>query len=176
MAAVIGLDFPEIIAVLEKSGIKDLYAANYNSPSQTVVSGTAEALNRAEDIFRAAGAKRCIRLKVSGPFHSPLLGEARKEFEAELEKYTFADPEIPIYSNVTAGTVTSGAEAKRLAGLQITSPVLWVNTERNICRAGCERVLEVGPGMVLSGLWKALYPDLPCLPAGKVEEIDLLTL
>jgi [acyl-carrier-protein] S-malonyltransferase len=72
--------------------------------------------------------------------------------------------------------VTSGAEAKCLAGLQITSPVLWVNTERNICEAGCGRALEVGPGIILGGLWKALYPNVPCRPAGKAGEIDLLEI
>lgn len=171
MAAVMGLDLPDVRKALEAAGIPDVYAANYNSPVQTVISGTAAALSKAEEVLKAAGARRCVRLKVSGPFHSPLLGAARAEFEAALAEYTFADPSLPLYSNVTGKAVSSGAVAKRLAGEQITSPVLWVDIERNLRAEGFERVLEAGPGTVLAGLWKAVYPDFPCLPAGTVEAI-----
>ncbi len=174
MAAVLGLDFPAVEAAILASGAGDLFAANYNSPVQTVISGTAAALTKAEEIFRAAGAKRIIRLKVSGPFHSPLLAEARAAFEAELGKYPFSDPKIPVYSNVTGAPIPSGVEAKRLCGLQITSPVLWVDVEHAVKASGCGRVLEAGPGTVLAGLWKAVYPGEPCLPAGKISEIAAL--
>jgi [acyl-carrier-protein] S-malonyltransferase len=128
--------------------------------------------------LKAAGARRCIRLKVSGPFHSPLLASARAEFEAELAKYAFADPSLPLYSNVTGKPVSSGEEAKRLAGEQITSPVLWVNIERNLKAEGFQRALEAGPGTALGGLWKAVCPEAPCLPAGTweaIKEIEGLT-
>jgi [acyl-carrier-protein] S-malonyltransferase len=170
MAAVMGLDFPDVHKALE--GLGEVYAANYNSPVQTVVSGTAAALSKAEEALKAAGARRFIRLKVSGPFHSPLLSEARKAFEAELAKYDFADPALPLYSNVTGKCVASKEEAKRLAGEQVTSPVLWVDSEKNIQAAGCERVLEVGPGTVLAGLWKALYAEPLCQAAGTAEAIE----
>jgi [acyl-carrier-protein] S-malonyltransferase len=100
------------------------------------------------------------------------LGEARKAFEAELANYDFADPALTVYSNVTGKIITSGDEAKRLAGEQITSPVLWVDSEKNIQAAGCERVLEVGPGTVLAGLWKALYAAPVCQAAGTAEAIE----
>lgn len=174
MAAVMGLDFPAIAGAIGASGIRDLYAANYNSPVQTVVSGTAAALAKAEEVFKAAGAKRIIRLKVSAPFHSPLLAEARAALEAELEKYEFADPKIPAYSNVTGKPISGGAEAKRLCGEQITSPVLWVDVERNVMAAGYDRILEAGPGAVLGGLWKAICTDVPCRPAGKAADIAVL--
>lgn len=174
MAAVLGLDYPAVQEAIQLSGEKELFAANYNSPLQTVVSGTAAALSRAEEIFKAAGARRIIPLKVSGPFHSPLLEEARTAFEEELEKYDFQDPRIPLYSNVTGAPIATGQEARRLAGLHIVSPVLWVEVERAVKSSGAVRILETGPGRVLTGLWKALYPQEPCLPAGKAEEIASL--
>ncbi|MDR1933080.1 MAG: ACP S-malonyltransferase [Spirochaetales bacterium] len=171
MTAVMGLDLPDVRDALAAAGIADVYAANYNSPVQTVLSGAAAALGRAEAALAAAGARRCIRLAVSGPFHSPLLAQARTAFEAELEKYSFADPALTVYSNVTGKPVASGGEAKRLAGEQITSAVLWVDIEKNVKAAGCAGVLEAGPGTVLAGLWKALFPEQPCLAAGTVEAI-----
>jgi [acyl-carrier-protein] S-malonyltransferase len=172
MAAVLGLDYPDIRKAIEGGGVDGLYAANYNSPVQTVVSGTAEALLKAEDLFKKAGAKRVIKLKVSGPFHSPLLEEARRAFQAKLEKVPFSDPGIPIFSNVTGKPISTGAEAKELCGRQIVSPVLWVDVERAVAAAGFERVLETGPGNVLSGLWKALYPGNPARPAGTLADIE----
>ncbi|MDR3201477.1 MAG: ACP S-malonyltransferase [Spirochaetales bacterium] len=172
MAAVMGLDLPDVRKALESAGITDVYAANYNSPVQTVVSGSPAALAAAETALKAAGARRCIRLAVSGPFHSPLLADARKAFEAELAKYSFADPAIPVFSNVTGKIIASGDEAKRLAGEQITTPVLWVDIEKNIQAGGYERILEVGPGTVLAGLWKALYADPVCRSAGTAEAIE----
>ena len=171
MMAVMGLDFPEVERALGDAGIKDAFAANYNSPAQTVVSGTAEALAAAEAALKAAGARRCIRLAVSGPFHCPLLGEAREGFAAELRGCDFADPNITVYSNVTGKAIETGEEARRLAVEQITRPVLWAAIEKNILAAGCERVLEVGPGTVLAGLWKAVCGEPPCLPAGSAEAI-----
>ncbi|MDR1625877.1 MAG: ACP S-malonyltransferase [Spirochaetia bacterium] len=174
MSAVVGLDLPDVTGALEAAGVRDVYAANYNSPAQTVVSGGAAALSKAEAVLKAAGARRCIRLKVSGPFHSPLLASARAEFEAELAKHAFADPALPLYSNVTGKRVSSGEEARRLAGEQITSPVLWVNIERSLKAEGFQRALEAGPGTVLGGLWKAVCPETPCLPAGTWEAIQAL--
>jgi [acyl-carrier-protein] S-malonyltransferase len=171
MAAVMGLDFADVRKALESAGLAEAFPANYNSPVQTVVSGTAAALSAAEAVLKTAGARRCIRLKVSGPFHSPLLAQARSAFEAELAKYTFADPVIPVYSNVTGRPIASGEEAKRLAGEQITSPVLWVDIEKGLKSEGYSRAFEAGPGTVLSGLWKALYPEEPCTAAGTSEAI-----
>jgi len=170
MAAVLGLDYPAVSAAI--AGIGNVSAANYNSPVQTVVSGTAAALTEAETALKAAGAKRVIRLKVSGPFHSPLLREAREAFERELGRFDFSDPSIPVFSNVTGKPVSSGKEAKDLCGRQIVSPVLWVEVERSVKDAGFERILETGPGNVLGGLWKALYPDLPCRPVGKAPDLE----
>jgi len=183
MTAVVGL-FPgkveSIIEQLKAGGIKDLYAANVNSPSQIVVSGTAEALKEAEDRFLAAGA-RVMRLRVAGPFHSPLIADAAEAFKPTLEAVAFADPKIPMYSNVTGKRVESGAEMKKLALLQITSPVRWVEEQAAIAwdaaaaAADFDACLEVGPGKVLRGFWKDSGNGIPCYGAGTVEDIGKLS-
>jgi [acyl-carrier-protein] S-malonyltransferase len=171
MAAVIGLGYPEAQAALETLNSGEVCLANYSSPSQVVLSGTAEGLAKAEAAFKAAGAKRFIVLKVSGPFHSPLLEEARRGLEEALAGYAFADPRMPVYSNVTGKRIASGAEARQLCVRQVVSTVRWVDEEQSILADGFQRCLEVGPGSVLAGLWKAFSKDVPCLPAGKQEEI-----
>jgi [acyl-carrier-protein] S-malonyltransferase len=171
MAAVLGLDYPAAQAALEKLQGEAVCLANYSSPLQVVLSGTAEALAKAEAVFKAAGAKRFIVLKVSGPFHSPLLEEARRGLEEALASYTFSDPVKPVYSNVTGKRIASGAEARQLCVRQVVSTVRWVDEEKSILADGFQRCLEVGPGSVLGGLWKAFSRKVPCLPAGKQEEI-----
>jgi len=186
MAAVIGMapeQVESLIAQWSAEGLKDLYAANINSPKQVAVSGTAAALTEAEKRFKEAGAKRVLRLQVAGPFHSPLLIDAAEAFRPALEAVTFSDPSITLYSNVTGKIVTSGAEAKKLALAQITSPVRWIYEEAEIARnykpqeGGINACLEVGPGKVLQGLWRdaavkaADGSEIPCYGAGTVEEI-----
>jgi [acyl-carrier-protein] S-malonyltransferase len=171
MAAVIGLGYPEAREAMGKLQGEPVYLANYSSPQQVVLSGTAEGLAKAEAVFKAAGAKRFIVLKVSGPFHSPLLEEARRGLAEALAGYTFADPLHPVYSNVTGKRIASGAEARELCIRQVVSTVVWVEEEASILADGAQRCLEVGPGSVLAGLWKSFSRDLPCLPAGKLEEI-----
>lgn len=141
-------------------GTRHLFAANYNSPLQTVISGTAEALALAETAFKEAGARRVVRLKVAGPFHSPLMHEAGTEFSKLLEGVSFADPRIPLFSNVTGKRVQSGAEAKKCAVAHISNPVRWTSEEAEIASligtpsgGTIPDLLEVGPGKVLSGLW-----------------------
>jgi [acyl-carrier-protein] S-malonyltransferase len=178
MAAVIGLAPERVEALIAEwgaAGLKDLYAANINSPKQVAVSGTAAALTEAEARFKEAGAKRVIRLQVAGPFHSPLLADAAETFAPVLETVTFNDPKITLYSNVTGKSVASGAEAKKLALLQIHSPVRWVQEEAaQIAAGGFAACLEVGPGKVLQGLWRDSGSELPCCAAGTVEDIGKL--
>jgi [acyl-carrier-protein] S-malonyltransferase len=188
MAAIIGLapeQVESLIAQWTQAGLKDLYAANINSPKQVAVSGTAAALTEAETRFKEAGAKRVIRLQVAGPFHSPLLASATDAFGPVLEDVVFNDPKIPLYSNVTGKRVGSGAEARKLALAQITSPVRWIEEEKAIMidgktEFGFEACLEVGPGKVLQGLWKDLAStfvadsEIPCYAAGTIEDITKL--
>ncbi|MDR1903614.1 MAG: ACP S-malonyltransferase [Treponema sp.] len=178
MAAVIGLSPGEVetlIAGWKAGGLADLYAANINSPRQTVVAGTASALEEAENRFKAAGARRCVRLQVAGPFHSPLIAAAAGRFKPYLEAVRFSDPVIPLYSNVTGRLVGTGAEAKTLAIRQITEPVQWVREEAAIAAlSGIEACLETGPGKVLQGLWKDSGSTIPCLAAGTLADIAAL--
>ena len=169
MAAILGLAPAQIDAVISSGQIPDIYAANYNSPLQTVISGTGEALDAATTIFKEAGARRVVRLKVAGPFHSPLMAEAGKRFEKILETVTFHDPCIPVFSNVTGRRISSGEEAKKNAVAQISSPVRWTDEEALIAdflktatpttdfvsKNSCPLpdLIEVGPGKVLCGLW-----------------------
>jgi [acyl-carrier-protein] S-malonyltransferase len=175
MAAVMGLGIGEVEAVLAKvraeSPLLAVYPGLHNAQSQTVISGTAEALARAEALLGEAGAMKYVVLKTSGPFHSPLMEEARQALAAALEAFRFADPVKTLYSNVTGREVTSGVEAKRLCAEQVISTVRWVDVEQSVLADGYDEHLEVGPGSVLAGLWKRLQKGLKCRPAGKLAEI-----
>lgn len=174
MAAVLGLPPEEAVRALEAAAIPGLYAANFNSPRQTVVSGTEEALVSAEALFKAAGAKRVIRLPVAGPFHCPLMAAAADRFAPVLDAAAFADPSVPFYSNVTGAPVASGAEAKALALRQICAPVRWLDEERALAASGIAAALEVGPGRTLCGLWKDAGADttgILCHSAGTLADI-----
>ncbi len=172
MAAVLGIPAEKAAPIVEGLAARGVFVANHNSPVQLVVSGSAEGLAAAEVALKAAGARRFMRLKVSGPFHSPFLAEARSEFEEALRGFTFADPQVAVYSNVTGKAITSGEEARGLCGKQLVSPVRWVSVEESLLAAGFTRFVEAGPGTVLTGLFKALAPQASCSPGGKIEEIQ----
>lgn len=155
MSAIIGLMPDKVKEIC--SGIEGAYTANMNSTKQTVVSGTAGALEAVEAKAKEAGARRAIRLAVAGPFHCPLMQEAADEFYKVLSPYTFSDPKIALFSNVTGKRVTSGKEAKESAVLHLTHSVLWTDEEDELAKfmgEGEWKVLEVGVGKVLTGLWK----------------------
>jgi [acyl-carrier-protein] S-malonyltransferase len=175
MAAVIGLppeQVAELISQWKAEGLSELYAANYNSSRQVVVSGTDAALKIAQTRFKEAGAKRVLRLPVAGPFHSPLMSDAAEKFSPLLESTQFNDPAIPLYSNVSGGIVTSGIDAKKLALRHIVEPVRWMQEESAIMDSGVQMLLEVGPGKVLQGLWRETGNPIPCYTAGTVLEIE----
>ena len=175
MAAVIGISGAEVekaVNAWTAAGLRGLYVANFNSPLQTVVSGTTEALAKAETLFKEAGARRFIPLAVAGPFHSPLMAEAADKFAASLDRVSFADPAVPFFSNVTGKRVTSGREARYLALSHICSPVRWLDQEKAIAETAPDAAVEAGPGKVLSGLWKDAGVPIPCFPAGKLPDID----
>jgi [acyl-carrier-protein] S-malonyltransferase len=171
MAAVLGLPSEKAVSVVEGLAPDGVHIANHNSPVQVVISGTAAGLAKAEEALKAAGAKRLVRLSVSGPFHSPLMKQARVEYDAALAGVSFSDPVLPVYSNVTGRRIGSGAEARALCGEQIVSTVRWVAVEEALRADGFDRFLEAGPGTVLTGLMRALSPSLRCAPAGTAETI-----
>lgn len=158
MAAVIGLPPEKVVEIAKECD--GAYAANMNSPRQTVISATAAGLDQAEKKCTEAGARRFVRLAVAGPFHSPLMQKAAEGLERAVAGVQFNDPSIPLFSNVTGKMVTKGSEAKKSAVLHLTHPVLWTDEENVLGTmisedAGSEwTVLEPGPGKVLSGLWR----------------------
>ncbi|MGP1431439.1 MAG: ACP S-malonyltransferase [Treponema sp.] len=175
MAAVLKLAPERIIEVLKPYSDPEagtVFAANLNSPMQTVVSGTAAGLDSAEKLCKEAGAKRVVRLAVAGPFHSPLMREAAEEFSAVLQDIPFNDPAVPIFSNVTGKRLLTGAEAKQNAVLHLTHPVRWLEEEQEIAAlTSTAALLEVGPGMTLCNLWRDSGCAGNCRPTGTAEQL-----
>ena len=179
MTAVIGLA-PEKVKEVA-SQCENVYAANMNSPVQTVLSGTFDGLTQAESLCKEAGARRALRLSVAGPFHSPLMQQAADEFEQAIKDITFNDPKITLLSNVTGTIATSGEEIKKNAVLHLTNPVLWTNEEKallDFISSDSEdwKLLETGVGNVLSGLWakSGLETEITCNSVNCVESFDAL--
>jgi len=175
MAAVLGISAEKVAQIVESLAGSSVYLSNHNSPSQVVVSGTAAGLDKAEELLRASGARRFVRLSVSGPFHSPLMVNARRDFDEALAPFAFSSPMIPVYSNVTGKAIATGAEAKSLCGSQLVSTVRWVAVEETLFADGFERFLEAGPGTVLYGLMRALRGDARCEQAGTLVSITKAT-
>lgn len=180
MAAVLGLSCEQIGKLIEPlTENKIAFAANFNSPKQTVISGTAEGLVQAEALFKEAGARRVVRLKVAGPFHSPLMEKAAIEFEKVLQTVTFNNPKKILLSNVSGNIIKTGEEAKELAVKHLTKPVRWTDEEKVIFEileksSDENSIYEVGPGTVLSGLWRdsGYGENLVCNPCGTLEQIN----
>jgi [acyl-carrier-protein] S-malonyltransferase len=174
MTAVVGCEYAKAVEIL--SGLKrdDVFLSNHTSPTQVVLGGTAQGLANAEDAFDAAGFRRLVPLKVSGPFHTPLIKQAQDDLRGLLDQYTFRDPVKAVYANATGERITSGARAKELCVTQVISTVRWVAEEENILKDGFDRFIETGPGTVLKGLWKGFNTQYVCASAGKLEEIKKL--
>ena len=157
MAAIIGLPDARIEEVC--AGIPGVVPANYNSPGQVVISGEEQAIDTACEQLKAAGAKRAIKLPVSGAFHSPLMEPARTELAKAIEATPFHAPKCPIYQNVTAQATTDPEEIKANLLKQLTSPVRWTQSVRNMREAGATHFVELGPGEVLQGLVRRILPE-----------------
>ncbi len=176
MAAILGtLDRPIAEICGEASAAGAVVAANYNADEQTVISGTVAGVEQAMELAKAAGAKRAIRLNVSGAFHSPLMQPAADGLSGALAAVAWTAPAWPVYSNVTTAAVTDAASARDLLLRQLTSPVRWVELVRGVAAAhpGATFV-EMGPGNVLTGLLKRLAPDHPARTCGTAAEVQAL--
>lgn len=151
MAAIIALPSETIEKVCDEvEGV--VVAANYNCDGQVVISGERSAVEEACARLKEAGAKRALVLPVGGAFHSPLMQPAAEELAAGIESVTFREPVCPIYQNVTALPVTDPACIKANLLAQLTSPVRWTQTVKNMIADGADRFIESGPGKVLQGL------------------------
>jgi [acyl-carrier-protein] S-malonyltransferase len=145
--------------------------ANYNSPGQLVISGDVPAVERAMELAKAAGAKRAVRLNVSGAFHSPLMVVAEPGLEAQLATVSFQSPRFPVVSNVTTNAVTDVIEARRLLVAQLTSPVRWTASMRTMLDAGVTQFYEVGPGNVLTGLLRRIERGASCTAVSQPSDL-----
>lgn len=151
MAAVLALADEEVERVCsETEGV--VVAANYNCPGQLVISGSVDAVTRACEGMKAAGAKRALLLPVGGAFHSPLMEPAREKLAKAIESTVFSEPICPIYQNVTAQAETNAEVIQRNLVAQLTAPVRWTQSVRNMKSDGAAEFTEVGPGKVLQGL------------------------
>ena len=130
--------------------------ANLNSPDQTVISGATDAVTRAMELSKAAGAKRTILLPVSAPFHCSLMRPAQEQLATDLEALAFADPAFPVVVNVDARCVTRSADARDCLIRQVTGPVRWVECMQLLIDEGVTHFIEIGPGRVLSGLLRQI--------------------
>ncbi|MCX7736213.1 MAG: ACP S-malonyltransferase [Candidatus Kapabacteria bacterium] len=156
----------------EKGNGNVVVAANYNSPGQIVVSGSAEYLRQNVHKFKEAGARIVTELVVSGAFHSPLVEPAKNELEKAINNLDFKDASVPVYSNVYAKPLTAASEIKNALILQLTSPVKWSQTLLNMKVDGIERYIEIGPGQVLQGLTKRTLTGVEILGIDKAEDLE----
>ena len=177
MAAILGDVAGGIEALCAKASADGgcVVPANYNTPGQVVISGEVPAVERAMELAKAAGAKRAIRLNVSGAFHSPLMAVARQGLAYALEQAQLRDPVFPVYANVNAEPVRSAADARRLLLEQLTAPVKWTQViERLAGDYPAALYVEMGPGNVLSGLVKKIAPSVETMTCGTVTEVEQL--
>jgi [acyl-carrier-protein] S-malonyltransferase len=154
MAAIIGLTdekIEEICSQVSKKG-NIVIPANYNCPGQLVISGNVEAVNEACDLMKAAGAKRALVLNVSGAFHSPLMQSAKDELEKAIAQTTFNMPKCPVYQNVDAKPHTNPSEIQSNLIAQLTSPVRWTESVKNMIADGANEFIDCGPGKALRGM------------------------
>ncbi len=158
MVAVLGLEVDKVIEVcsdISRSG-GTVEAVNLNSPGQVVIAGDNKSLDLAVGQLELLGARKCISLPVSAPFHSSLMRPAGSRLEQDLALVEVREPEIPVLSNVTAGYHGKGEDIKRLLVKQVYSPVRWEECVRRMISDGVMRMVEVGPGKVISGLIKKI--------------------
>ncbi len=155
MAAVLGME-DELVEAICAEIEGTVVAANYNCPGQLVISGDLAAVEKACEVLKERGAKRALILPVGGAFHSPLMEPARKELAEAIEATTFNIPSCPIYQNVSTFAVTDPEEIKKNLIFQLTAPVKWTHSVRNMIADGASEFIEVGPGKVLQGLVKKI--------------------
>lgn len=160
MAAILGLDDEVVEKVCNE--IQDVVVpANYNSPGQIVISGSNAGIDAAIKRLTELEARRALKLQVGGAFHSPLMDPAKVELEAAIDATQFSLPVCPVYQNVTATPVTNPEEIKKNLKLQLTAPVKWTQTVKQMLADGATSFTEVGPGTILQGLIKKVNRQVP---------------
>ena len=158
MAAILGLDDAKVEEICKSvDGI--VVPANYNCPGQLVISGAVDAVQKACELMKAAGAKRALLLPVGGAFHSPLMEPARQELAAAIEQTNFLQPICPVYQNATAQAASDISVIKKNLIDQLTAPVKWTQSVQAMVAGGATEFIECGPGNVLQGLVKKIHKE-----------------
>ena len=171
MCAVLGMDGEKIAKICEETeGIVSV--ANYNCPGQIVITGEEGAVAAAAEKLKEAGARRCIPLKVSGPFHSEMLKGAGEKLAGVLADVELKDFSMPYVTNVTADYVTDISEIKELLGRQVYSSVRWQQSVERMIADGVDTFIEIGPGRTLTGFLKKINKNVTGLHIEKVEELE----
>ena len=174
MTAVLGLDASVIEKVCEETeGIVSI--ANYNCPGQIVITGEEGAVAAAAQSLTEAGAKRCVPLKVSGPFHSQMLADAGDRLGKVLEEVAVCDIQVPYIANVTADYVTDKGQVKELLTKQVSSSVRWEQTIRRMIEDGVDTFIEIGPGKTLSGFMRKISREVKTVSIEKLEDLQKLS-
>jgi len=173
MAAVIGMDSSDLENICEEaSKVGVVQCANFNSPGQIVISGSIPGVKKAMELCKEQGVRLVKELVVSGAFHSPLMKPAVNIFQDALFTTEFYNPDIPVYSNVTAEPTTDSGVIKELLVEQLTKTVRWEETINNMIRDGITDFIEVGPGKVLQGLVKRINPDVNIQGLEKFKDLN----
>ena len=173
MAAIIGLDVDRLEAVCaEARAVGPVVIANENAPGQLVISGAGDAVARAGDLARQAGASRVMPLKVSAAFHSPLMAGAAESLREAIQQATVQPAVIPVVANVTAEPIVDVEQIRAELIRQVTAPVRWIATIQYMAGAGVDQFVELGPGTVLAGLVKRIVPGASRVSIGDAGAVQ----
>jgi [acyl-carrier-protein] S-malonyltransferase len=160
MVAILGLDGTVVESLCQEAGsLGIVQPANYNCPGQFVISGEEKAVQQAVELAQKAGAKKCVTLKVSGAFHSPLMKPAELGLRKALSNIKLSKPKIPFIANVTGDYVEEPEKIREMLALQLSSPIQWEASVRRMVDDGITTFVEVGPGKVLAGLMRRIYRE-----------------
>jgi [acyl-carrier-protein] S-malonyltransferase len=173
MAAILGMSADQVEAICrEASSAGVAEVANFNSPTQTVISGEESGVKRAMELAEQAGAERIVQLNVSAPFHCSLMTPLAEAFKPELDKITMQDLSIPVVANVTADYEHTADEVRRNLVTQLASSVRWTASIQKLVADGFDTFIEVGPGRVLTGMMRAIAPEATAVNTGDPAGVD----
>ena len=172
MSAVLGLSGEQIETAI--AGLEGVYIANYNCPGQIVITGYRQGVEKASEVLSQAGAKRVLPLKVSGPFHSPMMKEAGDQLEQVLQKTELTPLRIPYVTNVTAEYVRDIQETKKLLREQVASSVRWQQSMERMIADGVTTFVEIGPGKTLAGFLRKISRDVKVINIASWEDREKL--
>lgn len=173
MAAIIGLDRETLESICAEASAEGIVqCANFNSPGQIVISGSVAGVLKGMELAKSAKARLVSQLTVSGAFHSPLMQSAKDQLKLKLDSVNFYNAKFPVYANVTGKPEKDKEEIKNNLFLQVTAPVMWEDTIRNMIADGFDEFVEVGPGRVLQGLVKRINPAVVTSGIDKFADIE----